>query len=137
MNVAIVSGALSRDPKSGTGPSGKMWCFFTVASKGYRDATDYISVKAFGETAQTVASMSAGMPIEVVGRIGSEPPKDDSKEWKTVVIADRVTAPAGTKKQAQEPSPTQRTQRSREATEEDMPDSGYVAPDPNQDDLPF
>jgi single-stranded DNA-binding protein len=139
MNCAIVSGALSRDPKSGKGPSGKTWCFFSVAAKGFRDSVDYISVKAFGEAADTVAAMSAGMPIEVVGRLGSEKPKDDgSKEWKMVVIADRVTTPAGTSGGGTHGTRRPASERTRESRPEDMPASSYVPPPANDDDsLPF
>ena len=95
-NRAIIAGNLTRDPEVRYTVNKRAYARFTVAVNNrykdangeYQDSTDYISVVAWGATAETCGKyLKKGSPVLIEGRIrtGSYDAKDGSKRYTTEV----------------------------------------------------
>lgn len=94
MNLVIEKGRLTRDPEIQTTQSGTTFARFSLAvDRISKDkGADFISMKAFGKTAEFIAKYTEkGKQILVEGHIqtGSYE-KDGKKIYTTDIIADRV-----------------------------------------------
>ena len=91
MNKAILIGRLTKDPDLSFMPNtGKaiVRLNLAVASPYKKDETDFITCKAFGKTAETIANyITKGRQIAIVGsiRTGSYDGKDGTKKYTTEV----------------------------------------------------
>ena len=100
-NRAIIAGNLTRDPEVRYTVNKRAYARFTVAVNStwknangeVQDTTDYISVVAWGGTAETCGKyLKKGSPVLVEGRIrtGSYDAKDGSKRYTTEVSVDNM-----------------------------------------------
>lgn len=101
-NRAIIAGNLTRDPELRYTVNKRAFARFTVAvSNRYKDANgewqenaDYISVVAWGSTAETCGKyLKKGSPVLIEGRIrtGSYDAKDGSgKRYTTDIVVDSM-----------------------------------------------
>lgn len=91
MNKAILIGRLTKDPDLSFMPNtGKavVRLNLAVARPYKKDETDFITCKAFGKTAETIANyITKGRQIAIVGsiRTGSYDGKDGGKKYTTEV----------------------------------------------------
>lgn len=91
MNKAILIGRLTKDPDLSFMPNtGKavVRLNLAVARPYKKDETDFITCKAFGKTAETIANyITKGRQIAIVGsiRTGSYDGKDGTKKYTTEV----------------------------------------------------
>ena len=91
MNTVSLAGRLTSDPRTKMTSSDLMIASFTLAvdRKGKEKATDFISCKAFGKTAEVIAQyVKKGSMIGITGRIqtGSYDAKDGTKRYTTDVM---------------------------------------------------
>ncbi|HIU81145.1 MAG TPA: single-stranded DNA-binding protein [Candidatus Ornithoclostridium faecavium] len=136
MNKIILIGNLTRDPESGTTPSGVSYCRFSIAvnrrfSKENNEA-DYFNVITWRGIAESCAkSLSKGRKVGVVGsiQIRNYEGNDGAKRTSVEVTADEVeflSSPSGSR----EDSPQQsRSSRSDVTKLEEV--------EPSDDNLPF
>ena len=97
MNKIILIGNLTRDPESGTTPSGVSYCRFSVAvnrrfSKDGNEA-DYFNIVTWRGVAESCAkSLSKGRKVGIVGslQIRNYETQDGAKRTSVEVIADEV-----------------------------------------------
>lgn len=110
MNKIILIGNLTRDPESGTTPSGVSYCRFSVAvnrrfSKDGNEA-DYFNIVTWRGVAESCAkSLSKGRKVGVVGslQIRNYETQDGAKRTSVEVIADEVeflSSPSGNREDA-------------------------------------
>ena len=101
-NRAIIAGNLTRDPEVRYTVNKRAYARFTVAVNNrykdangeYQDSTDYISVVAWGATAETCGKyLKKGSPVLIEGRIktGSYDAKDGTgKRYTTEIYMDNM-----------------------------------------------
>ncbi len=97
MNKIILIGNLTRDPESGTTPSGVSYCRFSIAvnrrfSKENNEA-DYFNIVTWRGVAESCAkSLTKGRKVGVVGslQIRNYETQDGAKRTSVEVIADEV-----------------------------------------------
>ena len=110
MNKIILIGNLTRDPESGTTPSGVSYCRFAIAvnrrfSKDNNEV-DYFNVVTWRGVAESCAkSLSKGRKVGVVGslQIRNYEGNDGSKRTSVEVTADEVeflSSPSGSREEA-------------------------------------
>ncbi len=110
MNKIILIGNLTRDPESGTTPSGVSYCRFSVAvnrrfSKDGNEA-DYFNIVTWRGVAESCAkSLSKGRKVGIVGslQIRNYETQDGAKRTSVEVIADEVeflSSPSGSREDA-------------------------------------
>ena len=114
MNKIILIGNLTRDPESGTTPSGVSYCRFSVAvnrrfSKDGNEA-DYFNIVTWRGVAESCAkSLSKGRKVGVVGslQIRNYETQDGAKRTSVEVIADEVEflSPRGEDQAPSAPAP--------------------------------
>ena len=91
MNTVSLAGRLTKDPETKMTSGDLMIASFTLAvnRKKKDDPADFISCKAFGKTAETIATyLHKGSLIGVNGRIQTG--KYDNKEGRTVYTFDVI-----------------------------------------------
>jgi single-strand DNA-binding protein len=99
MNLVVLKGNLGNEPVS-KDISGTLICEFSLATKGFKDKTDWHSVKAFGKTAEICSKfLEKGAPALIQGSISYRKWKDKQGQdrWSTEIIADRVELLGGGK----------------------------------------
>ena len=100
-NRAIIAGNLTRDPEVRYTVNKRAYARFTVAVNNrykdangeFQDSTDYISVVAWGATAETCGKyLKKGSPVLIEGRIrtGSYDAKDGTKRYTTDISVDNM-----------------------------------------------
>ena len=130
LNKAIIMGRITRDLELKYSASNVAVCRFSVAvdrrfaKQGEERQTDFISVVAFGKTAEFASKFfEKGRMINVVGYIqtGSYTDKDGKKVYTTDVVADEINFCGEKKGETTGPAPR---------------DDGFMPID-TDDDLPF
>jgi single-strand DNA-binding protein len=147
MNKVILFGNLTRDPELKALPSG-----FNVASFGlatnrrvkkdeqWSDVPEFHNVVVFGRQAETTAQyLKKGSQALIEGRIQTRSwDKDGVKQYRTEIVAERVTFGRGAGGGASPASQTARqseTEAPQAAPKDDAID--YPEEDINPDDIPF
>lgn len=148
MNLVMLLGRLTKDPdiRFTQGDQGKMIASFTLAvdrkyKKEGQPTADFLSVKAFGKTAEIVEHYChKGKQIAVTGEIqtGSYTNKEGKKVYTTDIMANQIQLlgsadqPARTTQYAQPaPAPTP------EPEQEALPEEGFTEYFDPSEDLPF
>lgn len=93
-SLALISGALSRDPELKTAKSGKSYCTATIKTSA-DNAVDYWRVFAFSDTAQTELSrLGEGDKVSLQGTLKLEvyTNKDGEHKISRTLFADHVLA---------------------------------------------
>lgn len=100
INMAIISGNITRDPELRFTPSGQAVCSFGVATnrsikKGeqWEDVPTFHNVVQWGKPAEfTANNLKKGMKVTVTGRIDnrSYDAKDGTKKYISEIVADTV-----------------------------------------------
>lgn len=100
VNTVILIGNLGRDPEVRYTQSGSAVCNLRMAiterrkdGEGWRDHTEWVTVVAFGKTAENAGQyLEKGRQIYVDGRLQTRSYKDKEgvEKWSTEVLADRV-----------------------------------------------
>ena len=96
MNKAILIGRLTEEPR--TNPENTVVSFNLAVDRRFKNKegkteTDFISIKAFGKSAEFVLKwLKKGMKIAITGRIqtGSYTNKEGNKVYTTDVIAEEI-----------------------------------------------
>ena len=141
MNVVVITGRLTSDPKVREGEKTKVASFRLAVPRPFtRDTADFLSCKAFGKTAEFLENyMHQGDEIAVSGRIetGSYKNKDGNTVYTTDIVCDRVEpthgAKSGNAEKREEPKKEYSDPSIRQMADEDLPDSFQAA----EDDIPF
>ena len=143
MNVAVISGRLTRDPEVKTTQSGAEVCSFTVAvdrrfktASGEREA-DFISCVAWRQTAEFIGKyFSKGSRIEVSGSIQTRnyDDKDGKKVYVTEVNVEQASF--GESKQSGNESTYEQTPEPQTVSETPKVQESFL-PGINDEDLPF
>lgn len=136
MNKIILIGNLTRDPESGTTPSGVSYCRFSIAvnrrfSKEGNEA-DYFNVITWRGIAESCAkSLSKGRKVGVVGsiQIRNYEGNDGAKRTSVEVTADEVEFLTSAGGASKEEAPQSRSSRSDVTKLEEV--------DASDDNLPF
>ena len=91
MNIAVLTGRLTKTPELKTTPKDKYVTTFDLAVNGY-NSTDYVRCVAWNKTAELLCNyMSKGLKIGVRGRISTRDyEKDGRKVYVTEVVADEI-----------------------------------------------
>ena len=128
LNVIVLNGNLTADPELKTSQSGVSFCNFQIgvgrnyAKQGEEKKTDFISVSAFGKTAEFIGKyFKKGSGIIVTGRLemNNYTDKDGNKRTTYNVIANEVSF-AGSKKD-NEQTETNSTPNYEEIPEDNLP----------------
>lgn len=95
MNLCVLCGRLTADPKSGTTPNGKTYCNFSVAvNKAYSQdkGADFIDIVAWNATAQNCAKyLVKGSQVLINGSLTTETyEKNGVTTKRTKVLANNV-----------------------------------------------
>lgn len=93
MNVICLVGNLGNDPEVKALQDGKMVATFSLATKGYKDKTDWHKVVTFGNLAGVVGGhLNKGNRVGVEGTLtyNSWEDKDGNKRTQAQIIANRV-----------------------------------------------
>jgi single-strand DNA-binding protein len=100
INIAIVTGNVTRDPELRFTPSGQAVCSFGIATnrsikKGdqWEDVATFHNIVQWGKAAEYTASvLKKGMKVSVSGRIDnrSYDAKDGTKKYISEIVADTV-----------------------------------------------
>lgn len=95
MNIAILTGRLTKDPELKTLDTGSTITSFTVAVDrgGKSKEADFIECKAWGKTGEFVSQyFSKGKPINLIGKIRTRTyeAQDGSKRKVTDILVDSV-----------------------------------------------
>ncbi len=69
LNVFAFTGRLGRDAKQSVTKNGTDVTSFPVAISGFRDATIWVGVRAFGKLAEVCAGLSKGERVAVSGEL--------------------------------------------------------------------
>ena len=96
LNLAIISGNLTADPEIRYSSGEKQTAIsrYRLAVNRRKEGTDFISVKAFGKTAEFAEKyLRNGNPLLVIGKIqtGSYTNRDGVKVYTSEVIADKIS----------------------------------------------
>ena len=145
INMAIISGNVTRDPELRFTPSGQAVCSFGVATnrsikKGeqWEDVATFHNVVEWGKKAEfTASTVKKGMKVTVTGRIDnrSYDAKDGTKKYISEIVADTVIAFTDRHAGAAEyPTKTQEVQNSEQLPDKTVePVEDIVIPD----EMPF
>lgn len=136
MNIAALTGRLTREPDVRYTNEGKAVARFTLAVDDYKD-TDFISCVAFEKQAEWLEKWaSKGTKVELTGKIktGNYTNKDGVKVYYTEVRANSVGF-GESKADAENRGQTQSQQPSEQAADDG---SGFMSiPDGIDEELPF
>ena len=142
MNVACITGRLTRDPEVKQTQSGMAVAKFCVAVQRMKkeDGADFITCTAFGKTAEVIGKhFFKGAKIDLTGHIqtGVYQNKDGQKVHTTDVIVDRMEFGESRKAAAAEGLIESESQPAKKPKhlEEDM--TFLQIPDDAEDSLPF
>ena len=140
VNKCIIIGNLGRDPEVSFSQSGTAVCNLRVAvgerrkqGDQWRDHTEWVSVTAFGKTAENIGQyMSKGRQIYVEGRLQTRKYTDKQgvEKWSTEVVAREVLFLGG---QGQGGGGGNKASSERQSTQFVAPDDGFF----DDQDLPF
>ena len=101
INLAVLTGRLTKNPELKYGASGTAYCKFTLAVNRMKkeDGADFILCSAFGKTAELIAEyVKKGYQLGVQGRIQKETyEKDGQQTSKTGVVVDKIEFLEGNK----------------------------------------
>jgi len=104
-NKVTLIGNLGKDPESRTLESNKKVCTFSLATKGYKDATDWHNIVCWEKVAD-IASLYCfkGSKIAIDGKISYREyeSKDGTKKHITEIIANEILL-LDSKKESQQP----------------------------------
>lgn len=93
MNVSVLIGTLGKNPElrhiSG---SDKVVCTFSIATRGYKDSTDWHKIECWGKTAENCANyLKKGSKVSIKGEIkNNNYEKDGVKHYGYKINAERV-----------------------------------------------
>jgi len=92
MNKAFIMGNLGRDPELRYTTEGTAICTFSVATRGYKDKTDWHNMLAFGKTAELCGEyLAKGSQALFEGRLQTSSwEKDGVTRYKTEIVIDRM-----------------------------------------------
>ena len=83
---ATVVGRLGRDPEMRYTPSGESVTSFSVASRGRKDATQWVNVTAWGKVGETLNQyLAKGQPIALTGALQMRSYRDRNEVERTVL----------------------------------------------------
>ena len=143
MNVAVITGRLTKDPELRTTPNNTPVCTFDVAvDRDYSKdkTTDFITVVAWRQTAEFVARyFSKGKEIGVQGSVQTRNYEDKSghKRKAVEIVADKVSFVGG-KSNGETPKTSYSAPQSRNGTQITAEQFETLYNDENADDgLPF
>lgn len=135
MNVAILTGRLTRDPETRATGSGATVTNFTVAvDRAYskEKEADFIDIVAFGTTADFVAKyFNKGQKIEIEGRIQTRTYEKDGQKRKVFEVVANGVGFGESKKASEDNTASPVT-----VPEPEQTDIDYFTP-VDIDDLPF
>lgn len=131
MNIVVITGRLTSDPKVREGEKTKVASFRLAVPRPFtRDTADFLSCKAFGKTAEFLENyMHQGDEIAVSGRIetGSYKNKDGNTVYTTDIVCDRVEpthgAKGGNAEKREEPKKEYSDPSIKQMVDGDLPDS--------------
>ena len=112
LNIIVLNGNITADIELKQSQSGASFCNFQIAvgrnytKPGEEKKTDFITVAAFGKTAEFVAKyFKKGSPIIVTGRLEMDnyTDKDGNKRTSYKVMANEVSFAGGKKEEAESP----------------------------------
>ena len=93
MNLIVLVGNLGHDPEVKTTQDGTMVASFSLATKGYKDKTDWHKVVSFGKLAGLVGGhLNKGNKVGVEGTLtyNTWEDRDGNKRTQAQVIANRI-----------------------------------------------
>lgn len=106
MNLVVLKGNLGKEPVT-KDVQGQMVCEFSLATKGYKDQTDWHNIKAWGKTAEICSKyLEKGSSALIQGRIQYRQWKDKegNTKYATEIIAEKVELLGGKKSDAEKTS---------------------------------
>jgi single-strand DNA-binding protein len=92
MNLVVLKGNLGKAPEVKS-TNEIIACRFSLATKGYKDKTDWHNITAFGKTAEVcIKYLQKGSQALVQGRISYNKwtDKEGKERFSTDIIADRI-----------------------------------------------
>lgn len=92
INSVILEGRLTADPELKKTQSGKSLLTFTLATSEGKDRTQFTRCEAWNQNAEFLAQFGRkGSMVSIQGRIDNRTfQKDDTRQYMTVIVADRV-----------------------------------------------
>jgi single-strand DNA-binding protein len=126
INLAVITGNVTRDPELRYTPSGSAVCSFGVATnhsikKGdqWEDIPTFHNIVVWGKIAEYIANtVHKGMKVSITGRIDNRQydAKDGTKKYISEIVADTVIPFTDRKSSGDMPSVTQNDQGKSEST---------------------
>lgn len=143
INIAFITGNITRDPELRYTPSGSAVCSFGVATnhsikKGdqWEDVPTFHNIVVWGKQAEFIANnVHKGTKVSITGRIDNRQydAKDGTKKYISEIIADTVVPFLDKKSPGDMPSVTQEQSASSESTPVEEKVEDIVIPD----EMPF
>jgi len=121
-NKAIILGRLGRDPELRYTPQGNAVATFSIATKGYKDKTEWINIEAWGKLAELCGEyLVKGKEVYFEGRIQTDTwEKDGVTHYKTKVVADKMEF-VGSKEVQPAPENYKKSEQPQVSQDDDIP----------------